>query len=139
MPGLTSWDRLRLALLLCFGGLLLGLLLGNGLDQGPAGLVVACAGFGTGWWLFWSIERRDAVEHAAGYTTGAAYAGLWRLARNGRVLRAPDRRVPPPGWYPSPYFPGVLQRWDGPGWAPLPQFWWNFESRWFRRPPVPFL
>ncbi|MCW2681560.1 MAG: hypothetical protein JWM62_2961 [Frankiales bacterium] len=67
-PGLSSWDRLRLALGLCFGGILLGLLLGNG--------------FG---------------------------------------------------------YPGVLQRWDGPGWKPLPQYWWHHESSYFRAPEVPFL
>jgi hypothetical protein len=139
VPGLSSWDRLRLALVLCFGGLLLGLLLANVLGLEALGFLVAGCAFGTGWWLFHSTDRRDEVEHSAGYTSGRTYAGLWRLASDGRVLRPPDVMVPPPGWYPSPYFPGVLQRWDGPGWRPLPQFWWRQESSYFRAPSVPFL
>ncbi len=139
VAGLSSWDRLRGALVLCFGGILLGLLLGNGFGLQGAALVVAGAGFGTGCWLFFTIEARDEVEHAAGYTAAPSCTGLWRLARDGRVLRAPDRSVPPPGWYPSPYFPGVLQRWEGPGWKPLPQYWWRHEQSYFRAPEVPFL
>ena len=68
-----------------------------------------------------------------------AFPGVWRLGRGGRVLREPDRSVPPPGWYPSPYYPGVLQRWEGPGWAPLVQEWWQHEDQFFRRPAAPFL
>ena len=76
---------------------------------------------------------------AAGYTSTRGFPGVWRLGRGGRVLREPDRSVPPPGWYPSPYYPGVLQRWEGPGWAPLVEEWWEHEDQFFRRPEVPFL
>jgi hypothetical protein len=89
--------------------------------------------------LLWSTTARDAVEVAAGYTSGQTYTGLWRLSRDGRVLRAPDRYVPPPGFYPSPYYPGLLQRWDGPGWTPLPQHWWRREHLYFRAPDRAFL
>lgn len=101
MPGLSSWDGLRRSILLCFGGLLLALLLGNGFGQELLALVVVLATWGVGCWLFLSIDRRDALEHAAGYTSGASCAGLWRLARDGRALCRPDLSVPPPGWYPS--------------------------------------
>lgn len=140
LPGLSSWDRVRLALLLCFGGMGLGLLISNGMDLGggPSFLLTALP-FTAGVALFLSTGRRDEQEFAAGYTSGAAHTGLWRIARDGRVLREPDRQVPPPGWYPSPYYPGVLQRWDGPGWKPMTQFWWNWERSWFRRPDRPFL
>jgi hypothetical protein len=138
-PGLSSWDRIRLAMLLCFGGLVLGLLLANGLDKGMSGLIVSLVTFPTGVWLFYSVEHRDEVELAAGYTSSLSYTGVWRLGRDGRVLRAPDPSVPPPGWYPSPYYPGVLQRWEGPGWKPLMQHWWRHEDRYFRAPTVPFL
>lgn len=139
MPGLSSWDRTRLSIALCFGGLLLGLLLANGFGLEVVGVLLAGVTFCTGGWLLYSTRGRDEVEQAAGYTSGVSCTGLWRLARDGRVLRAPDRAVPPPGWYPSPYFPGVLQRWDGPGWKPLPQRWWNHESAYFRPSPTRFL
>ena len=139
VPGLSSWDRTRLSLVLCFGGLLLGLLLANGFGLEVAGMLLAGVTFCTGGWLFSSTRGRDELELATGYTSGATHHGLWRLARDGRVLRAPDRTVPPPGWYPSPYFPGVLQYWDGPGWKPLPQHWWRHESSYFRAPTTPFL
>ena len=139
LPGVSSWDRVRLAILLCFGGLLLALLLGNGFGWEAAAGLLATGTFGAGGWLFFSVRRRDELESAAGYTTGVDRTGLWRLGRDGRVLRAPDATVPPPGWYPSPYFPGVLQFWDGPGWKPLLQFWWRHEKDYFRSPDVPFL
>jgi hypothetical protein len=95
--------------------------------------------FCVGAWLLSSTTARDEVEFAAGYTSGRTHTGLWRLGRAGRVLRRPDRLVPPPGWYPSPYYPGLLQRWEGPGWKPLPQRWWRHEHRYFRAPAGPFL
>lgn len=139
VPGLTSWDRLLLALVAWFVVTPAVLLLGDLLDAGDAVPLFGLLPAGAGVWLLLSTRARDATEHAAGYTSGRTEAGLWRLARDGRVLREPDRTVPPPGWYPSPYFPGVLQRWDGPGWAPLPQRWWVHEDRWFRAPATPFL
>lgn len=139
VPGLSSWNRLRLAVLLFFGGILLSLLIGNGFEQEGLAALVGTAACGTAMWLFFSMPARDAVENAAGYTSGASSTGLWRLARDGRVLRRPDPHVLPPGWYPSPYYPGVLQVWDGPGWKPMTQFWWRREHQWFRRPPIPFL
>lgn len=139
VPGMSSWDRVRLALVLCFGGLLVGLLLANALGLELAGVLLVGGAFGAGFWLFHTVEARDEKEHAAGYTSGVSSTGLWRLGRDGRVLRPPDPSVAPPGWYPSPYFPGVLQRWDGPGWKPLSQYWWRHEDRFFRRPPVAFL
>lgn len=139
IPGLSSWDRLRLALLLGFGVFGLMIVLSDALDVGPLAVLLVGAPFCAGAWLLWSTGARDELEFAAGYTSGRAHAGLWRLDRSGRVLRAPDRTVPPPGWYPSPYYPGLLQRWDGPGWKPLPRRWWRHEHQWFRVPDRPFL
>lgn len=139
VPGLTAWDRLLLALLAWFVLTPAVLIVGDLLDPGGAASLFCLLPVGAGVWLLLSTRAREAVEHAAGYTSGRTHAGLWRLARDGRVLREPDRTVPPPGWYPSPYFPGVLQRWDGPGWAPLPQRWWAHEDRYFRAPATPFL
>ena len=102
--------------------------------------LVLCGCTGTALWLLMVLTpRRERAEFAAGYTTRSAYLGLWRLGRGGRVLREPDRSVPPPGFYPSPYRPGLLQLWDGPGWAPLPQRWWNHPERYFAWPPRPYL
>lgn len=140
LPGLSSWDRLRLAIGLCFGGMAVGLLISSSVDLSSLVEILITAGpFLAGVALLLSTGARDEQEFGAGYTSGAAHAGLWRISRDGRVLRPPDRSVPPPGWYPSPYYPGLLQRWDGPGWKPLPQFWWHHEKSWFRRPQVPFL
>ena len=139
VPGLSSWDRLRLALLLCLGVPWLVLVLGDPLGAGAWVMLVAGPSFLAGAGLLHSTRARDEVEYAAGYTSTRAHTGLWRLARDGRVLRSPDRQVPPPGWYPSPYYPGLLQRWDGPGWKPLPQYWWRREHQYFRVPDRPFL
>ncbi len=139
LAGLSSWDRMRLTLLLCFVVTGFMLLLGNILEADRWSVLLAAVPFVAGCGLFLTTSARDALEFAAGYTSGAAHTGLWRLARNGTVLREPDRSVPPPGWYPSPYYPGILQRWDGPGWHPLPERWWAHEHQYFRSPPVPFL
>jgi hypothetical protein len=89
--------------------------------------------------LLRSFERRSDEEAAAGYTTMPASPGLWRLTPSGRVARPPDRRYPPDGFYPSPYWPGVLQKWEGVSWKPLLQYWWRTPERYFRTPPVPYL
>lgn len=95
-------------------------------------------------WLRWikALKVRGEAEADAGYTVFAAQQGLWALNPfTGRVRREPDRRVLPSGFYPSPYFPGVLQAWDGPDWAPLGRRWHRPASidAVFRRPPIDFL
>ena len=84
-------------------------------------------------------ERRTDDEAAAGYTTLPASPGLWRLTPSGRVARPPDRSCPPDGFYPSPYWPGILQKWEGVGWKPLVQRWWRHPEDYFRTPRVPYL
>ena len=138
VPGLSSWDRLRAALL-CFGVFVFMIPVSNAIGSGAWALLLGGAAFVVGGWLLYSTRPRDELEIAAGYTSGRAYAGLWRLDRDGTVLRRPDRSVPPPGFYPSPYYPGVLQRWDGPGWHPLPQRWWVHEHLYFKAPDRAFL
>jgi hypothetical protein len=94
----------------------------------------------------WMVRRllqmaatRSEEERAAGYTCRSGATGSWRLSPFlGTLRRAPDPTVPPAGYYPSPYFPGALQLWDGPDWAPLPRRWWRRDAN-FRRPPVDFL
>lgn len=45
------------------------------------------------------------------------YRGTWLLHhRDGRVLRAPDPTVDPPGMYPSPHRPGRRELWTGAVW-----------------------
>ena len=139
VPGLSSWDRVRWGLALVLGVFALMIPVANALDAGAWSALLAGTPFCTGAWLLWSTGARDEVEGAAGYTSGRMRTGLWRLGQDGRVLRRPDRSVPPPGWYPSPYYPGLLQRWEGPGWAPLPQRWEHHEHRYFRAPARPFL
>ena len=139
VPGLSSWDRLRLAVLLGFGVFGLMIVVSNALDVGALALPLCGVPFCAAGWLIYSTDARDELEFAAGYTSGRSYTGLWRVGRDGRVLRAPDGSVPPPGWYPSPYYPGVLQRWEGPGWKPLPERWWQHEHQYFRAPERPYL
>jgi hypothetical protein len=110
-------------------------------DDAP-GLVFASivtVGGGGAFWMFFRLEARECEEFQNGYTSRAAYTGLWRLGRNGAVRRKPDRDVPPPGFYPSPYQPGLLQRWDGPGWHPFTRRWRNRPHRWLRWPDRPYL
>jgi hypothetical protein len=138
VPGLSSWDRLRLALL-GFAVFAAMIPLVNALGAGALAALLVAAPFGASTWLLSSTTARDEVEFAAGYTSGGAHTGLWRLHGDGRVLRRPDRSVPPPGWDPPPYYPGLLQRWDGPGWKPLPRRWWRHEHLYFRVPDRPFV
>ncbi len=110
-------------------------------DDAPA-LVpfsVGVVGVAAAIWCTVLCTRREVVESDAGYTTRVVFTGLWRLGRQGRVLREPDRSVPPPGWYPSPYYPGLLQRWDGPGWKPLGKRWYRSPGRFFKWPDRPYL
>ena len=79
------------------------------------------------------------AEEAAGYTSRNNREGMWRMASGNRVVREPDRSVPPPGWYPSPYFPGLLQHWEGPGWRDMGKDWDNRADRYFRWPDRPYL
>ncbi len=53
-----------------------------------------------------------------GVRTRAAFdlRGLWCLRRDGTVVAPPDRRVLPPGWYPSPSAPMTLEAWSGSMW-----------------------
>lgn len=141
VPGLSSWDRVRIALAVAGAAFLVGLPTARAAGAGLVGFVGLAAPLLAAGWLLRSTRARDLVERAAGYTSMPMFTGLWRLDRRGRVLRAPAAGVPPPGFYPSPYFPGLLQRWDGPGWAPLPEQWWRRrrEEDYFRRPDVPFL
>ena len=88
LPGLSSWDRMRLGLLLALGVFAVMIPVGNALDAGAFSALLAGAPFCAGVWLLYSTRARDEVEFAAGYTSGQAHTGLWRLARDGRVLRA---------------------------------------------------
>lgn len=87
-----------------------------------------------------SVGRQSVAELQRGYTTlvlrlggfwygegpltlsgemraGWDYRGTWQLDhRDGRVLRAPDRDVDPPGMYPSPSSPGRMELWTGRVW-----------------------
>lgn len=87
-----------------------------------------------------AVGRQSVAELQQGYTTlvlqlggfwfgegpltlpgemraGWDYRGTWQLDhRDGRVLRAPDREVDPPGMYPSPNRPGRMELWTGRVW-----------------------
>lgn len=119
---------------------------GNGNTlTGASSIIMLLVSLSTATTVMVSLRKfgpRNAAEHAAGYTTLAAQTGLWAINPfTGKVWRSPDRSVLPPGWYPSPYFPGVMQRWDGPDWALLDQQWWHPHrvGQVFRPPAVDFL
>ena len=138
LPGLSAHAMLLTGVGLFFGTILLFAALP---DDAP-GLVwaaITVVGGGGAFWMMWRLESREREEFEAGYTSRTAFPGLWRLGRNGAVLREPDRDVPPPGFYPSPYQPGLLQLWDGPGWHPFPQHWRQRPYRWLRWPERPYL
>ena len=101
----------------------------NNTLTGASSLVMLVVSLATAATVMVSLRRfgsRNTAEHAAGYTTLAAQTGLWAINPfTGTVWRSPDRTVLPSGWYPSPYFPGVMQRWDGPDWAMLDKQWWH--------------
>ncbi len=137
VPGVRAQVLMWSGIALPFGSLLA---MAGPLPDSASSWLVVCACWVAGFWLLGpATTRREETEFAAGYTTRDNYTGLWRLDRHGRVLRAPAPGVPPPGFYPSPYTPGLLQRWEGPGWALLPQHWRRHAHRYFARPDVPFL
>lgn len=45
------------------------------------------------------------------------HRGCWILRSDGRVVRGPDRRVEPPGFYPSPHRAELFELWTGRAWA----------------------
>ena len=138
LPGLSAHAMLRTGIGMFFGTILLVILLP---DDTPGLLYAALVapGGGGAFWMMGRLGAREREEFEAGYTSRTAFAGLWRLGPGGAVLREPDRDVPPPGFYPSPYQPGLLQRWDGPGWHPFPQKWRRRPYNWFRWPERPYL
>ena len=138
LPGLSAHAMLMTGIGLFFGAIVLLIALP---DDAP-GLVFALLAIGGGGGAFWMLfltESREREEFERGYTSRAAFTGLWRLGANGVVRRDPDRAVPPPGFYPSPYQPGLLQRWDGPGWHPFTQKWRRRPHQWLRWPERPYL
>ncbi|MBD3925710.1 hypothetical protein IEZ26_13840 [Nocardioides cavernae] len=138
LPGPSAHALLLTGIGLFFGTILLLVALP---DDAP-GVMVASLVIGGGGGALWTLlrlEAREREELERGYTSRPAYAGLWRLGRNGVVRREPDRDVPPPGFYPSPYQPGLLQCWDGPGWHPFARRWRRRPHQWLRWPEVPYL
>lgn len=106
---------------------------------GGLGFVVFAFGIGFAFFAFARLAKVHQAERAAGYTSLNKNEGMWRLAADGRVVREPDRTVPPPGWYPSPYFPGLLQKWEGPTWSRLGEDWDDTPQDNFRWPARPLL
>lgn len=138
LPGLSAHATLLTGIGLFFGTILLVILLPDN-TPGPLYAAMVTVGGGGAFWMMWRVQAREREEFEAGYTSRTAYPGLWRLGRSGAVLREPDRDVPPPGFYPSPYQPGLLQRWDGPGWHPFTQKWRRRPYNWLRWPERPYL
>lgn len=134
LPGLSAGLMLALALAGMFGPALLLAVL-------PP-LAVLPVGLG-GWLaavrLLQVLPRREEAEAAAGYVSSWGAPGLWRLSPLGRPARPPDRTLLPPGFYPSPYWPGVLQKWEGTHWKPFSQRWYRRADQWFRTPDRPYL
>ena len=126
LPGPSAQAMLLTGIGLFFGTIVAVIMLPDTTPALPYPAVMTVGGGGA-FWMMAHVGVRERAEFAAGYTSRTAFLGLWRLGRGGAVLREPDRNVPPPGFYPSPYQPGLLQRWDGPGWHP-------FTPKWRRRP-----
>src|SRR3546814_11310371 len=110
---------LRTGVGLFFGTIVLVIVLP---DTTPALLYAAMVAVGGGgaFWMMGRLGAREREEFAAGYTSRTAFVGLWQLGRGGAVLRAPDRNVPPPGFYHSPSQPGFRQPWGRPPLDPVP-------------------
>jgi hypothetical protein len=115
-----------------------------GLGSAGTSLVVLAAGL-VGLWLimqfFAQVGDRNLEELAHGYTTLTLrfggfwggegrrrpglgrrvpwdYSGVWVLdGQTGAVRSEPDPEREPPGFYPSPNRPGVLELWTGAVWA----------------------
>lgn len=138
LPGLSAHAMLMTGIGLFFGDIVLLIALPDD-APGVVFALLAIGGGGGAFWMLFRTESREREEFERGYTSRAAYTGLWRLGANGAVRREPDRAVPPPGFYPSPYRPGLLQRWDGPGWHPFTQKWRRRPHQWLRWPERPYL
>lgn len=138
LPGLSAHAMFLTGTGMFFGCILMVMVLP---DTTPALLYAAMVAVGSGgaFWMMGNLEAREREEFQAGYTSRGAYPGLWWIGRDGAVRREPDRHVPPPGFYPSPYKPGLLQRWDGPGWHPFTQKWRRKPDDYFRWPERPYL
>lgn len=137
LPGISAHDMLFGGIALFFGAIVLLCALP---EDAPSVVFLLIAAIGTSsFWLLWRTGEREEREFEHGYTSRAVFPGLWRLARDGSVLREPDRTVPPPGFYPSPYQPGLLQKWEGPGWKAFPQHWRRRPLAYLRWPDQPFL
>ncbi len=138
LPGLSAHATLLTGIGLFFGTILLVILLPDN-TPGPLYAAMVTVGGGGAFWMMWRVQAREREEFEAGYTSRTAYPGLRRLGRKGAVLREPDRDVPPPGFSPSPYQPGLLQRWDRPGWHPFTQKRRCRPYNWLRWPERPYL
>ena len=138
LPGLSAHAMLRSGISLFFGTIVLVIVLPD-TTPGPLYAAMVAVGGGGAFWMMGRLGAREREEFAAGYTSRTAFPGLWRLGRGGVVLREPNRDVPPPGFYPSPDKPGLLQRWDGPGWHPVTQKWRRRPNNGLRWPERPYL
>ena len=138
LPGLSAQAMLLTGTGMFFGCILMVMVLPD-TTPGPLYAAMVAVGSGGAFWMMGNLEAREREEFQAGYTSRGAYPGLWWIGRNGAVRREPDRNVPPPGFYPSPYKPGLLQRWDGPGWHPFTQKWRRKPDDYFRWPERPYL
>ena len=97
-------------------------------------MLLGVASFG----LIVLAAKRSSQEANQGYSTFASGTGAWKYKGDGTAIE-PDRTVPPPGFYPSPYYPGLFQKWDGPGWKPFTQRWRAHPESWFQWPERPYL
>ena len=139
LPGLSAGQRLGAAGLVFVSPLALVPFVQTNSPLAFVIMTYGVASFFVALKLLGSYVARLEVEAAAGYTTTWGSPGLWRLTPFGRVVREPDRRYLPDGFYPSPYWPGILQKWEGAGWKPLMQWWWRKPRQYFRTPDVPYL
>jgi hypothetical protein len=103
-------------------------------------LLVVGAGFYGVFRLARVVGRRNYKELAHGYSTVTPifamyeptsdgrfakldwnipwdFGGCWVLKNDGSVISAPDVRLEPPGFYPSPHDPARYELWTGKAWA----------------------
>ena len=138
LPGMSAHAMLLTGIGMFFGTIVLVITLPDTTPWPLFAALVVVGGSGA-LWTMGRLRSREVEEFEAGYTSRTAFPGLWRLGRGGVVLREPDRDVPPPGFYASPYQPGLFQRWDGPGWHPFTWKWRRRPWNWFRWPERPYL